>query len=559
MKNLKLTFKLSLSFGIVLVLMAIIVFMSALSLRNVATSLEIFYTKPYGDIQNISFVEISLQEMGKNMLYACISQDADETLKHLEYAQEGLAGIETALNDLKQNHQGEDVSSTEEIIKSLQTVSSKLRVFSEYCKNNDNENAFLAYDDVFENLQNISNNIVEMKKYVEMDSVAIYEKGSEKASAIILFTIVSGLICIAIGMFLSLHITNLLTKPIKVLKKAALEIAQGDFSTYIDYESKDEIGELSNGVRSMSAKVKEIIADINYVLGEIAEGDFMVKSKAEYLYAGDFNAIMLSMKKLKNNMINALTQINQSSDQVTNEADQVSSGSQALSQGAVEQADSIEKLVVSMNNITLQISENAENAEEANGKINNLGNNIQISNQKMKKMIHAMEQISSSSNEINKIIKTIEDIAFQTNILALNAAVEAARAGEAGKGFAVVAEEVRNLAGKSGEAANNTTELIKTSLNAVREGSKITEETAATLELVVSEASDAVETVNRISEISKFQAVAVEQINQGIEQISDVVQTNSSAAEQSATISQELASQAQLLKNLIGRFRIGIS
>jgi len=539
--------------------MAVIVLMSTLSLRNVAASLETFYTKPYKDIQNISFVEMSLQEMAKNMLYACIVQDSNETLTRLGYAEENIVEIEAALNDLKQNHQGEDVSSTEEIIKSLQSVSSKLSVFSKHCQNNDNEKAFLAYGDMLTNLQSISDSITEMKNYVEMDSVAIYEKGSEKAAATVIFTIVSGLICIAVGMFLSLHITNLLTKPIKVLKNAALKIAKGDFGTDIDYVSKDEIGDLSNGVRSMSTNVKEIIADINYVLGEMAEGDFTVKSKAENLYTGDFNAIMLSMKKLKNNMINTLAQINQSSDQVTNGADQVSSGAQALSQGATEQADSIEKLAASMNNITRQISENAENAEEANGKINNLGNNIQISNRQMKKMINAMEQISSSSNEINKIIKTIDDIAFQTNILALNAAVEAARAGKTGKGFAVVAEEVRNLAGKSGEAAKNTTELIKTSLNAIREGSKITEETAATLELVVSEASDAVETVNKISEGSKFQAAAVEQINQGIDQISSVVQTNSATAEQSAATSQELASQAQLLKNLIGHFRIEIS
>ncbi|NCC88476.1 MAG: hypothetical protein EOM05_11555 [Clostridia bacterium] len=256
-------------------------------------------------------------------------------------------------------------------------------------------------------------------------------------------------------------------------------------------------------------------------------------------------------------MLNStLYEFNVASDQVASGSNQVASGAQALSQGATEQASSIEELSATVNEITTQIKETAENAEKAKQISIDASVATNQSQQQMEKMIAAMNEISNTSNEIGKIIKNIDDIAFQTNILALNAAVEAARAGLAGKGFAVVAEEVRNLAGKSAESAKITATLIESSLNAINNGSKIVSDTAKSLEDVVIGSKNSSEVIQSIADASIEQSQSIAQVNIGIGQISDVVQTNSATAEESAAASEELSGQAQMLKELISKFKL---
>ena len=282
-------------------------------------------------------------------------------------------------------------------------------------------------------------------------------------------------------------------------------------------------------------------------------------SAADHLYQKDFALIKQSTEQLITRISATLTQINDAADQVAGGSEQVSSGAQALSQGAAEQASGIDELLATISEISRHIKENAQTANHAKTESELMAQHILKSNQQMQEMTGAMDVITDKSNQIRKIIKTIDEIAFQTNILALNAAVEAARAGEAGKGFAVVADEVRNLAGKSAEAAKNTSHLIEEAIAAVKNGTASANETAASILGVVDKSRQFTGLVQDISTASSEQAMAVAHVTTGIEQISGVIQTNSATAEQSAAASEELSGQAQLLKDLVHRFKLSQS
>jgi len=352
-------------------------------------------------------------------------------------------------------------------------------------------------------------------------------------------------------------IRTTITNRIKKVSTAAQEIADGNFNVQLTVDSGDELGQLA---RAFKLTIDRLVNYQGYIdeiadsLLHVSEGDLTVELHRDYI--GQFKKLKDNMHALLINLNNTLSQINQSSDQVSSGADQVASGAQALSQGTTEQASSIEELSASFAEVTQQSRQNADNAKLANRKAELAGQEIFEGNKQMKNMVEAMHKINSKSSEISKIIKVIEDIAFQTNILALNAAVEAARAGVAGKGFAVVADEVRNLASKSADAAKSTTALIEETLIAVQDGTQIVRDTAISLEESEKVTREAVLLIDRISEASERQAEAANEINLGVAQIASVVQTNSATAEESAAASEELNAQAELLKSLISRFKL---
>ena len=287
---------------------------------------------------------------------------------------------------------------------------------------------------------------------------------------------------------------------------------------------------------------------------EISKGNFILEPQVEFI--GIFGNLEKAITTIIVDLSSFINQIKIASEQVYTGASQVSIGSQSLAQGSTEQASTLQELSEFIKQILEQINDNATDSNQANTLVVEVSRHITKSNDQMQDMIIAMDKISQSSGEIGKIIKTIEDIAFQTNILALNAAVEAARAGEAGKGFAVVADEVRNLATKSSEAAKQTNILIQDSISAVSHGVGIVDGTAKSLNEVVSQASDINKLVERISKASTKQAESVGQVNVGVEQITAVVQTNSATSEESAATSQELSGQASLLNELVEKFNI---
>ena len=324
--------------------------------------------------------------------------------------------------------------------------------------------------------------------------------------------------------------------------------------TEVTYQSKDELGVLAENLRFVLKTLSSYIAHICSRMDSLAEGDLSIEMDMNYL--GEFESIQHSGNKIIESMNDAMSQLHQAADQVASGSEQVSSGAQALSQGATEQASSVEELAATINDLSAKVSETAHNARDINEQITLTASEIDNSNHMMESMMAAMTKINDCSSEIEKIIKTIEDIAFQTNILALNAAVEAARAGEAGKGFAVVADEVRSLASKSQEAAKDTTALISNSLTAVSEGNQIAADTQSSLVKVVTSSQKIAENMTSITQASDTQAEGIQQVTIGLDQISSVVQTNSATAEESAAASEELFSQSSLLKSLVGRFRL---
>ena len=350
------------------------------------------------------------------------------------------------------------------------------------------------------------------------------------------------------------RISNAL-KPLKKISEAGKEVAGGNFDVEIHYPQQDEIGELSRSISEVIGRSKKIVFDLRDRLDAMAGGNFTENLESEE-YVGDYAPLLESLKHIQEDMNRTLQEVHASSVQVLSSAEQVNTGAQTLSQGATEQASSIEELSANMQDISQSIQASTKTAGDAYKLQGEAGVAVLQSNEKMEEMRKAMDDITAKSNEISKIIKTIDDIAFQTNILSLNAAIEAARAGAAGKGFAVVADEVGNLAQKSAKAAQNTGLLIEETIEAVEKGAKITEETAESLNSVSKSTEEVNTLIEKISAASSKDLEGITSLNQGLQQISSVVQANSATAEQSAAASEELTGQANKMNELVERFQL---
>lgn len=369
--------------------------------------------------------------------------------------------------------------------------------------------------------------------------------------------IVALIVIAALSVLMAIYIIRGINRPVSELDNVARKIAEGDLDQSITYKSKDELGTLATNFNKTVGRLRNYVSYINEISGvlrQIAGGNLVFDLTLNY--EGEFAKVKQALEEISLSLNDTLGQINQAADQVSSGSDQVSSGAQALSQGATEQASSIQELAATINEISTQVKDTAANANEVREQTDQTGDQVATSNEQMQEMIAAMTEISDKSGQISRIIKTIEDIAFQTNILALNAAVEAARAGEAGKGFAVVADEVRNLASKSSEASKSTAALIEGTVQAVEKGTEIANATAESLFAVVESTKGVVASVDKIASAADQQADSIAQVTLGIDQISSVVQTNSATAEESAAASEELSSQAQVMKGLVGRFTL---
>ena len=529
--------------------------MSILNLQSMKSQFTTFYNAPYQVRAAANIVKTNMEVVQKSLLRSILTEDPAKSEQYIRNANDAATIVKEQFAIIDERFAG-DRAWVDSLRTGLDSIAPAREKVIELAKAGKNQEAVAAFDGEFLSIM-ISNakmldNIIGFANN-RGDTLLAAIGQSLRTQTLLLLGL--GFVFVVVSILICFGISSSITKPVKEIERAANEMAEGKLDTVIQYQSRDELGSLSEAMRAAMSKFRLYIDEITYVLTEFAQNNFDIRPLKEHML-GDFQMIETSIVKMTGDISETITQIKHAADQVSTGSDHVSSAAQSLAQGATEQASSVQELSASITEISTQVRQNAENSQKADCLAKDATNSINSSNEQMKQLMVSMNDIDIKSKEISKIIKTIEDIAFQTNILALNAAVEAARAGAAGKGFSVVADEVRNLAGKSADAAKNTTQLIEESVSAISHGVNLTTVTAGELNNAVDAVMSTTELISEITRASNAQAQAIGQVAIGLDQISSVVQTNSATSEQSAAASEELSSQAYLMQEMVSKFKL---
>lgn len=556
MKNLKISKKLLVGFGSVLVLMLVVVYLGISTLTSLRGIVDTFYHNAVQSVLLADNINAKTQEMAKNLLHAIgKADDAEYVRGYFDTAETCYNKVKEDVEALKLVYSGDqsDITSMETLIGNIWT---EYQNFTTLVNSGSVADSINGYDNnMMPNITGLYTEAQEVQSYanklMEEEYTSAYNYVNVGTAVIIGISVAAVIVVI----LMATYITKLIVKGTNEVKTAALKMANGEMDIQIHYVSKDEIGELAGAMRALANRTNLIIEDIAYILKTLEDGDLTVSSKDVSMYVGSYQQIISSLRAFRLALNETMQKVTVSSDQVASGSEQVALGAQSLSQGATEQASSIEELAAEISIVSEAIKSNAAKASTASDNTSDAVSKLNEAKSEMDALADAIKEISASSEDTKKIIKTIEDIAFQTNILALNAAVEAARAGSAGKGFAVVADEVRNLAGKSAEAAKNTTVLIENTVAAIERGSDLADKAVEEMNASTEAAGNILVINNEIAKTSNQATESMAQISSSVDQISSVVQTNSATAEESAAASEELSGQSQILKELTAQFK----
>lgn len=504
--------------------------------------------------QAVKICRINVNAAARNIREMALNEDTSSYDNYEQTVKRLLSEVDSELQILKKTEVLSD-ENYEEYSTALSDWGKIGYSIIEEIKNGNDEN---ATDAILNNCTPALNKVVEIA--IKLDELTD-EASSETVRNMVVCTVagfVAIIVCLVFAFTLtrktSKRVLETILEPLHAIEDVAMELTEGNLHSTLEYHSDDEIGKLAHSMRKSIRILGTYVDDIDRSMKLFSEGNFDVHPEVEW--RGDFVGILNSFMAFQASMAGTIKGIQNVSNEVSGAAEQVASSSNDLADGATNQAAVVEELTATVTGVSEQVEKNSQSAKEISVKVDELGNAISESNGKMHEMVDSMHEISEASKEIDKIITTINEIASQTNLLALNASIEAARAGEAGKGFAVVANQVNVLADQSAQAAKESATLIETSVKAVEKGMVIAGQTAAQLEEVAENSKVITTEVTNIAETLETQTTEIKQINEGIEQINDVVQTNSATSEECAAASQEMSSEAESLREMIRKFKV---
>lgn len=557
MRNLKVRGKLLLSFGIVIGCAVIISILAIFGMSSLHAENNTLAGKSLANTESVWELRRNLISEERYSLMAIVESDKTAVRSYLDTAQKEEKRNEEVMAKYLENYRV-DKSKIDELKALCEEEKPYREKFQSLIKEGTDKSSEQAFEVYEKEYKPILDRHAALLKEIGDAQIKLADNQVAEAKSLYRVLLVVLIIVMLAALAISILMVKTLLKaiilPLYEIENAARALSEGDFNVQITHESGDEFGEVCGKMQESFATLKQIINEISKTMEELGNGNLTRGVTMEF--PGEMGIIAESIDALVKKLNDIFSEIIGASDQIDEGASQVSDGSQALAQGASEQASSVEELSATLEEVSGQVKENSENAQKASNLAVESGQVAESTLGNMQQLMTAMEEITTASGEIQKVIKVIDDIAFQTNILALNAAVEAARAGEAGKGFAVVADEVRNLAAKSADAAKSTTDMIDSSIAAVERGENMAKKTHDAFEELDRKVQGVVGTVHEISEASAKQAVSIEEITAGVDQISSVVQTNTATSEESAAASEELSAQAGMMKQKVSQFKL---
>ena len=537
-KNMKVRKSLVMGYGITIAVSVIIIIISLVLMSVQKGQYTDILDKYVESNMKVSECRISYNIAARNLRDAVLSGD----MSNIDNANSKISELKEELTQLSGIYPLDDKTELNNFIKLVENWEAEAENIGQTARTDQSQAATMIVNNCSPVLAQAASAGDSLAQKLQAAQADIISQQNMVSTIAIIAIIVAMVIATLVVIRIALLIIKSIVIPTEKVRAALVGFSEGKLDIPVDYESKSELGEMCDALRSSQHTLVGVIQDTCRLLEEMGNGNFNCRTEVEELYVGELSSMLKSIRIINRSLSDTLAQISLSGEQVSSGSDQVSTGAQALAQGATEQASAVQELSATIAEISTRSQSNAKRSEEAIDHSKNADLRVRESADYMEEMVKAMEKISGSSQEIGKIIATIENIAFQTNILALNAAVEA--------------DEVRNLATKSDQAAKATKELIDNSITAVQDGSEIVKRVSESLDKTVQATNESMSALQEIAKAVEEEASAIAQVTEGIDQISSVVQTNSATSEQSAAASEELSSQASLMKDLLSKFHL---